>query len=166
MHDAIRTMLSKYDCRTGDDYVNALREILQELACWAFGAASSLSMPPSVGGLRCASCTVWTATLRISISRFSDRIRSSLLAPMARRCGANSAVSGFGSSSVCRPGIQPTRPLCRQAAGGRPTGHRPGAGRSQSIRARPARPRCLVSGFVPSGHGTDRVFGRRLAYSH
>ena len=32
MHDAIRTMLDRYVCRTEDEYVNALREILQELA--------------------------------------------------------------------------------------------------------------------------------------
>ena len=32
MHDAIRGMLDRYRCRTRDDYVNALREILQEVA--------------------------------------------------------------------------------------------------------------------------------------
>jgi predicted nucleotidyltransferase component of viral defense system len=32
MHEAIRSMLNRYDCQTRDDYVNALREILQELA--------------------------------------------------------------------------------------------------------------------------------------
>ena len=32
MHEAIRTMLDRYDCRSRDDYVHALREILQEVA--------------------------------------------------------------------------------------------------------------------------------------
>ena len=32
MNDAIRTLLARYSCRTQDDYLNALREILQELA--------------------------------------------------------------------------------------------------------------------------------------
>jgi hypothetical protein len=32
MHEAIRTMLDRYACQTRDDYANALREILQELA--------------------------------------------------------------------------------------------------------------------------------------
>jgi predicted nucleotidyltransferase component of viral defense system len=32
MHEAIRIMLDRYSCKTRDDYVNALREILQELA--------------------------------------------------------------------------------------------------------------------------------------
>jgi hypothetical protein len=32
VHDAIRSMLNRYDCQTRDDYVGALREILQELA--------------------------------------------------------------------------------------------------------------------------------------
>ena len=30
MHEAIRSMLSRFDLITADDYVNALREILQE----------------------------------------------------------------------------------------------------------------------------------------
>jgi predicted nucleotidyltransferase component of viral defense system len=32
MHDAIRSMLDRYECRSRDDYVNALREILQDVA--------------------------------------------------------------------------------------------------------------------------------------
>jgi predicted nucleotidyltransferase component of viral defense system len=32
MHDAIRNMLDRYECRSRDDYVNALREILQDVA--------------------------------------------------------------------------------------------------------------------------------------
>lgn len=32
MHEAISQMLSKYECRTADDYIRALREILQEIA--------------------------------------------------------------------------------------------------------------------------------------
>ncbi len=32
MHEAISQMLSKYECRTIDDYIRALREILQEIA--------------------------------------------------------------------------------------------------------------------------------------
>ena len=37
VHDAIRSMLNRHDCQTRDDYVNALREILQELALLSFG---------------------------------------------------------------------------------------------------------------------------------
>jgi predicted nucleotidyltransferase component of viral defense system len=32
VHDAIRSMLNRYDCETRDNYAGALREILQELA--------------------------------------------------------------------------------------------------------------------------------------
>ena len=32
MHDAIRSMLDRYECRSRDDYVNALMEILQDVA--------------------------------------------------------------------------------------------------------------------------------------
>jgi predicted nucleotidyltransferase component of viral defense system len=32
MHEAIRNMLDRYECRTRDDYTNALREILQDVA--------------------------------------------------------------------------------------------------------------------------------------
>ena len=32
MHEAVRQMLEKYDCRRLEDYVQALREILQEIA--------------------------------------------------------------------------------------------------------------------------------------
>gem|GEM_PF-5566848 len=41
MHDAIRSMLTHYDCRTRDDHVNALREILQYMAfTWKPGCVS------------------------------------------------------------------------------------------------------------------------------
>ncbi len=32
MHEAISQMLSKYECRTTDDYIRALREVMQEIA--------------------------------------------------------------------------------------------------------------------------------------
>ena len=32
MHAAIHNMLDRYECRTRDDYINALREILQDVA--------------------------------------------------------------------------------------------------------------------------------------
>ncbi len=32
MHNAIANMISRYECRNSNDYINALREILQELA--------------------------------------------------------------------------------------------------------------------------------------
>jgi hypothetical protein len=32
MNEAIRSLLERYTCRTREDYLNALREILQELA--------------------------------------------------------------------------------------------------------------------------------------
>ena len=32
MHAAIRNMLDRYECRTRDDYINALRQIVQEIA--------------------------------------------------------------------------------------------------------------------------------------
>jgi len=32
MHDAIRSMVDRYDCRSREDSVSALREILQNLA--------------------------------------------------------------------------------------------------------------------------------------
>ena len=32
MHDAIKWMLQKYHCRSEQDYVNAIKEIFQEIA--------------------------------------------------------------------------------------------------------------------------------------
>ena len=32
MHEAIERMLARYTCVTANDYINALREILQEVA--------------------------------------------------------------------------------------------------------------------------------------
>ena len=32
MHSAIEDMVKKYSCKTADDYKNALKEILQEIA--------------------------------------------------------------------------------------------------------------------------------------
>ena len=73
MHDAIRTMLGKYDCRTGDDYVNALREILQELALLGLWRSKFFEHAAFYGG----------TALRIlyGLDRYSEDIDFSLLEP-------------------------------------------------------------------------------------
>ena len=73
MHDAIRTMLCKYDCRTGDDYVNALREILQELALLGLWRSKFFEHAAFYGG----------TALRIlyGLDRYSEDLDFSLLEP-------------------------------------------------------------------------------------
>lgn len=73
MHDAIRTMLGKYDCRTGDDYVNALREILQELALLGLWRSKFFEHAAFYGG----------TALRIlyGLDRYSEDLDFSLLEP-------------------------------------------------------------------------------------
>jgi hypothetical protein len=50
MHDAIRSMLDHYDCRTRGDYVNALREILQYMALLGLWHANFFEHAAFYGG--------------------------------------------------------------------------------------------------------------------
>jgi predicted nucleotidyltransferase component of viral defense system len=71
MHEAIAKMVSKYDCRSLNDYVNALREILQEIALLGLWRAKFFEKAACYGG----------TALRIlyGLDRFSEDIDFSLL---------------------------------------------------------------------------------------
>ena len=73
MHDAINAMLEKYKCQTCDDYVNALREIMQELALLGLWRGKFFEHAAFYGG----------TALRIlyGLDRFSEDIDFSLLQP-------------------------------------------------------------------------------------
>jgi len=73
MHDAIAKMISKYDCRGLNDYINALREILQEIALLGLWRAKFFEKAACYGG----------TALRIlyGLDRFSEDIDFSLLQP-------------------------------------------------------------------------------------
>ncbi len=73
MHDAIAKMVSKYDCRSLNDYINALREILQEIALLGLWRAKFFEKAACYGG----------TALRIlyGLDRFSEHIDFSLLQP-------------------------------------------------------------------------------------
>jgi hypothetical protein len=73
MHEAIAKMVSKYDCHALNDYINALREILQEIALLGLWRAKFFEK---------AACYGDTA-LRIlyGLDRFSEDIDFSLLQP-------------------------------------------------------------------------------------
>ncbi|NQT70797.1 MAG: nucleotidyl transferase AbiEii/AbiGii toxin family protein [Desulfobacteraceae bacterium] len=75
MHKAISKMLAKYDCRRLDDYVHALREILQEVALLGLWRAKFFEKAAFYGG----------TALRIlyGLDRFSEDLDFSLLTPMA-----------------------------------------------------------------------------------
>jgi len=75
MHEAISKMLAKYDCRRLDDYVHALREILQEVALLGLWRAKFFEKAAFYGG----------TALRIlyGLDRFSEDLDFSLLTPMA-----------------------------------------------------------------------------------
>jgi len=73
MHEAIAKMISKYDCRGLNDYVNALREILQEVALLGLWRSKFFEKAACYGG----------TALRIlyGLDRFSEDIDFSLLQP-------------------------------------------------------------------------------------
>ena len=73
MNDAIRSMLDSYHCSTSDDYVNALREIIQELALLGLWRSKFFEHAAFYGG----------TALRIlyGLDRYSEDLDFSLLAP-------------------------------------------------------------------------------------
>ncbi|MFO7906060.1 MAG: nucleotidyl transferase AbiEii/AbiGii toxin family protein [Planctomycetota bacterium] len=75
MHDAIRSMLNRYDCQTRDDYVNALREILQKVALLGLWRGKFFEHAALYGG----------TALRVlyGLDRYSEDLDFSLLRPGA-----------------------------------------------------------------------------------
>jgi len=73
MHEAIAKMVSKYECRGLNDYINALREILQEIALLGLWRSKFFEKAACYGG----------TALRIlyGLDRFSEDIDFSLLEP-------------------------------------------------------------------------------------
>ena len=73
MHDAIRTMLDRYNCLTRDDYTNALREILQEVALLGLWRSKFFEYAACYGG----------TALRVlyGLDRYSEDLDFSLLKP-------------------------------------------------------------------------------------
>jgi predicted nucleotidyltransferase component of viral defense system len=84
MHDAIASMLSKYECRSFNDYLNALREILQELALLGLWRGKFFEKAAFYGG----------TALRIlyGLDRFSEDVDFSLLEPVD-----NFDITGYAS---------------------------------------------------------------------
>lgn len=76
MHEAIARMLAKYDCRGMNDYVNALREILQEVALLGLWRAKFFEKAAFYGG----------TALRVlyGLDRFSEDMDFSLIEPSDR----------------------------------------------------------------------------------
>ena len=73
MHDAVKTMLDAYDCRTRDDYENAVREIIQEVALLGLWRAKFFEHVAFYGG----------TALRVlyGLDRYSEDLDFSLLLP-------------------------------------------------------------------------------------
>ncbi len=71
MHEAVKTMLAKYECRTERDYVNALKEIFQEIALLGLWRSKFYEKAAFYGG----------TALRIlyGLDRFSEDLDFSLL---------------------------------------------------------------------------------------
>ncbi len=74
MNDVITRMLERYECRSVEDYVRALREILQEIALLGLWRSKFFEKAAFYGG----------TTLRIlyGMDRFSEDLDFSLLKPM------------------------------------------------------------------------------------
>lgn len=75
MHDAVRSMLDRYEYRSRDDYVNALREILQNVALLGLWRSKFFEHAAFYGG----------SALRIlyGLDRYSEDLDFSLLLPDA-----------------------------------------------------------------------------------
>jgi predicted nucleotidyltransferase component of viral defense system len=73
MHEAVARMLSKYDCRGLNDYINALREILQDIALLGLWRGKFFEKAAFYGG----------TALRVlyGLERFSEDMDFSLLEP-------------------------------------------------------------------------------------
>src|SRR5579872_3054605 len=73
MHAAIKTMLSKYQCHSEQDYVNALKEIFQEIALLGLWRSKFYEKAAFYGG----------SALRIlyGLNRFSEDLDFTLLKP-------------------------------------------------------------------------------------
>src|ERR1700691_6018295 len=73
MHSVILTMLKRYNCVTQQDYKNALKEIIQEVALLGLWRAKFFEKAAFYGG----------TALRIlyQLDRFSEDLDFSLLAP-------------------------------------------------------------------------------------
>jgi predicted nucleotidyltransferase component of viral defense system len=85
MNDAISKMMARYSCQTREDYLNALREILQELALLGLWRANFFSQAAFYGG----------TALRVlyGLDRFSEDLDFSLLQPTP-----GFTLEGFGES--------------------------------------------------------------------
>ncbi len=75
MNIAIKNMLAKYDCQTRDDYENALKEILQELALLGLWRAKFFEHAALYGAT--------SAKLLYDADRYTESLNFSLLAPSA-----------------------------------------------------------------------------------
>lgn len=73
MHDAIRSMMDRYELQTRDDYINALREILQEIALLGLWRSKFFEHAAFYGG----------TALRVGygLNRYSEDLDFSLLKP-------------------------------------------------------------------------------------
>ncbi len=85
MHDAIGTMLNSYQCRTRNDYVNALREILQSVALLGLWRCKFFQRTAFYGG----------SALRLlhGLDRYSEDLDFSLLQP-----DPSFSLSGYGEA--------------------------------------------------------------------
>ncbi len=73
MHDAIRSMMDRYECRSRTDYVIALREILQELALLGLWRSRFFEHAAFYGGT--------ALRLLYGLDRYSEDLDFSLLEP-------------------------------------------------------------------------------------
>ena len=75
MHDAIHSMMDRYECRSRTDYVNALREILQDLALLGLWRSRFFEHAAFYGGT--------ALRLLYGLDRYSEDLDFSLLEPKA-----------------------------------------------------------------------------------
>jgi predicted nucleotidyltransferase component of viral defense system len=71
MHDAIRSMLDRYECRSRDEYINALREILQDLTLLGLWRSKFFEHAAFYGGT--------ALRLLYGLDRYSEDLDFSLL---------------------------------------------------------------------------------------
>jgi hypothetical protein len=90
MNDAIARMLDRYECQSIEDYVRALREIMQEIALLGLWRSKFFEKAAFYGG----------TALRIlcGMDRFSEDLDFSLINPMRDKGKAAASFGSYGWS--------------------------------------------------------------------
>ena len=144
MHEAIRSMMERYECRAQNDYTNALREILQQIVLLGLWRSKFFEHAAFYGG----------TALRIlhGLDRYSEEIDFSLL-----KRDSQFSIGAYGCTGMVRS---------QASATPHRTSRKPHATIGRLHRQKPVDARGagqpIESGVGPFGSGTGSSGGRPI----